>query len=137
MGPREPFHELAQEPSRRDAAARAAAAVLHVGDVRLVEFAIVIPERQRPRALVGPFARRLHLGDQRLVGAEQPGRGVAQRHHDRPGQRRDVDDARRIQPPGVRERIRQDEPTLGVGVDDLDRLAQVARHHVARLDRRT
>ncbi len=38
--------------------ARAAAAVLHVGDVRLVEFAILVPQRQRPRALVGPLARR-------------------------------------------------------------------------------
>ena len=65
MGPREAVHELAQEPARRDAARRAAAAVLHVGDVRLVELAVLVPERQRPDALAGALARRAHLLDQR------------------------------------------------------------------------
>ena len=48
---------------------------------------------------------------------------VAQRGHDRPGERGQVDDVGRAQAAGVVQAVGQHQPALGVGVRDLDRLA--------------
>ena len=52
-----------------------------------------------------------------------------------PVKRRDVDDGFRLVALGVGQRIAQDQPALGVGVEDLDRLSRHARHDVAGLRR--
>ena len=65
----------------------------------------------------------------------QPDRVVPERDHDRARERRQIDDRGRLVAPRVDERVGQDQPTLGVGVDDLDGLAEVRLDDVARLDR--
>ena len=63
--------------------------------------------------------------------AKQPARDVAQRDHAGAGQRGDVDDAARLESLGVGQRIGQNQPAFGIGVQDLDRLAGHRRHDVA------
>src|SRR5216117_3374793 len=43
-----------------------------------------------------------------------------------------VDHRRRLEAPDVRERVAQNQASLGVGVDDLDGLAEMALHDIAR-----
>src|SRR5438034_2118763 len=54
------------------------------------------------------------------------------RDHHGAGERRDIDDRRRLEAPDVRERVAQNQASLGVGVDDLDSLAEMALHDIAR-----
>ena len=64
------------------------------------------------------------LLDQRVVGAHDAGRGVPERDDDGAGERGDVEHAGGLVAARVGERVAEDEPALGVGVDDLDRLAE-------------
>ncbi len=66
-----------------------------------------------------------------LVVRHDSGVVVAQGDHDRARERREVDEVRRSLPAGVRERVGEHEPSLGVGVRDLDRLAVERGHDVA------
>src|SRR5437773_1571163 len=128
------FHELAQEPSARDRSGAAATGVFHVRDVGLEELPIFVPQWQRPDTLPCAFSRIPHLGEQRLVVPHRAHGHLAERHDHGAGERGDVDYRGGLEAPDVRQRIAQDEAPLGVGVDDLDRLAQVALHDVAWLD---
>src|SRR6185503_380697 len=56
--------ELAQKPPRGDAAGGPAPGVLHVGDIRLHEVAVLVPERQRPDPLARALAGGTHVFDQ-------------------------------------------------------------------------
>ena len=57
-----------------------------------------------------------------------------ERDHAGAGQRGDVDHHRRLEALGVGQRVAQDQPAFGIGVEDLDGLARHAGDHVARLD---
>ena len=62
------------------------------------------------------------LGELVVVG-DQPGVGRAERDDHRAGQRREVDDPLCAERDGVTQAVGQHEPSLGIGVVDLDRLA--------------
>ena len=82
--------------------------------------------RRRARDLAGPL---VVVGDQRRVGG-------AERDQDRAGERRQVDDPLGAElAHAVGERVGEDQPALGVGVVDLDRLAVELGDDVAGLDR--
>ena len=61
---------------------------------------------------------------ERVVVGEQPARDVAERDHAGAGERGDVDHRGGLEALGVGERVAQDQPALGVGVEDLDGLAR-------------
>src|SRR5882757_6573889 len=135
MGPGDALlHEALQELRRRDRAGIAAVRdVPHVGDVGVDHLVVFRPERQAPQLLADPRPRRAQLVRQRCVVAEQAGALVTKRHDDGAGQGRELDHRLRLElllrvPHGVA----QDQPALGIGVDDLDGLARHALDHVAR-----
>ena len=66
---------------------------------------------------------------------EEARRRLAERDDARAGQRGDVDEMRRAELLRVPESVAENQPALGVGVDDFDRLAAGAGQDVARLDR--
>ena len=88
---------------------------------------------------IGPdgFTDRLAGVDQafrkRVVIREEPGVLMAKRNHDCPGERRKVDNvARAVVLLAVPEHVPEDQPALGVRIDDLDRLSGHCRDHIAR-----
>src|SRR2546426_12777369 len=84
-----------------------------------------------------PLSRLAYLGEQRLVVSHLADRHVPERDDHRPRERGGVDHGRRLEAPRVRGRVAQDAPPLGVGVDDLDGLAERALDAVPGLHRRT
>src|SRR5262249_60418580 len=113
-----------------------AAARVHPGrDLAPDLLAVVVEERHRPYAIAGAVRHAAHRVDPRLGVAEQPARVLAQRDDDGAGERRDVDEVRRAEPPRVPEAVAQNEPAFGVGLDDLDGLPRCALPDVARFDR--
>jgi len=82
------------------------------------------------------LAGRRQVGAQRLVVAEQADVHRAKRHAHRAGQRRRIDEVRRAEPHRVRQCVGEHQPTLGVGVDHLDRLAVHRLHYIAGARRR-
>ena len=107
--------------------------ILDVGDVGLDVLLVRLAQRQAPEQLAACGGGGGQVGGQRLVVAEQAGLLVAQRHDHRAGERGEVDHRLGLEPLArVVEHVAQDEPALGVGVDDLDRLAGHAADHVAR-----
>ena len=84
--------------------------------------------------------RRSSAGGEDLVAPgfvvrEDAGVEVAERELHRAGERRQVEHVRRALLPRVPERVGEHEPALGVGVDDLDRLAVGGREDVAGPER--
>jgi hypothetical protein len=69
-----------------------------------------------------------------VSSGEQARAVVAQRDHAGAGERGDVDHRGGLEALGVGQRVAQDQPALGVGVQDLDGLPAHAGDHVARLD---
>ena len=67
-----------------------------------------------------------------VVGAHQPRDLVAERDDTRAGERGEVDDRVGLVLGRERQRVGEDQPAFGVGVQDLDRLAVAHREHVAR-----
>src|SRR5947207_15743326 len=53
VSPGEAVHELAEKPSGGDTAGRPASAVLDVGDIRLHQITVILPEGERPHPLAG------------------------------------------------------------------------------------
>src|SRR5258705_4772610 len=136
MHPREAVHELAQEPGAGDRTGGAAAGILDVSDARLEQLPVLLPERQRPAALAGALARVAYLREQPLIVAEHADGVMAERDHDRPRQRGCVDRGDRLETPGIRPGVAENQAPFRVGVDDLDRLAERALHDVPAPDRR-
>ncbi len=122
-----------------------AAKVAHVGEVGLELRHVLLPERHLPCAVTRIDAALQELRGQCFVVGEEPAGVRPQRDDAGAGERRDVDHAGGVEALGVGERVVEDEASLGVGVEDLDRdaghrsddvagAARVAAGHV--LDRR-
>ena len=75
--------------------------------------------------------RRLDLLDEPVVVAHQAGDLGAERHHAGAGEGGEVDDRVGLGLGGERQAVGQDQTTLGVGVEHLDRLAVADLEHVA------
>src|SRR2546421_197104 len=134
--PRKAVHELAQEPRAGNRAGRTAAGVLDVGDVGLEQLPIIVPQRQRPAALAGTLPGIAYLGKQCLIVAHHPDRVMAERDDDGTRQRCGVDCGGRLEASRVRQRVAENQTSLGVRVDDLDRFAEVTLYDVTGFDRR-
>ena len=85
MRPVELPRELRQEARGGDASARATRDVGEVREVAREALVVVVPQRQRPSAVVGLVARRDQRARQRVVVAEDAARDVTER--DRPSRR--------------------------------------------------
>ena len=86
---------------------------------------VVVPERHAARR--GPRRRRprrVSSSASVVVVGEQPACDVAERDDAGAGERGDVDHGRGLEALGVGERVAQDQPAFGVGVEDLDGLAR-------------
>ena len=98
--------------------------VLHVGERRVDVAAVARVERERPGVVAARLGRaRGSASPSASSFAKTPGVEVAERELHRAGERREVEDVRRALRARVPERVREHEPSLGVGVRDLDRLA--------------
>src|SRR6266540_4595068 len=97
MGPGQAAREVAHEERGDDGAAAALARdIVEVGDIALDALFVFLVQRQPPH----PFPRRLgggqHAARQRFVACEDAGDAEAERHHDRAGERRQVDNLVRL-----------------------------------------
>ena len=124
--------ELPQEQRGGDGTAPAIPRVLEVGDVALELVLEVFQERKLPELLARALGRRPEGIRELIAGGEEAGAVVPQRHDTSAGERRVVDDDIGLELPRVREAIRQDEPSFGVGVDDLDGLPVQRAEDVGR-----
>jgi hypothetical protein len=88
-----------------------------------------------PHRFAGALGRFAHLLDPPVVAAHDAGNLVTQRHHARAGERCDVDDRVGAFLARQGERVGEDQPAFGVGVQHLDRLAVADLEHVAGSDR--
>ena len=89
-------------------------------------------QRQAPAELAGGGGGAVDLGEPVVVVGEQARVGRAQRHDDRAGQRGQVDHPLGALLDRVVEGVGEDQPALGVGVVDLDRLAVRRRSRCRR-----
>ena len=127
------FGEARQEAGRHDRAAIAAAGdVSHVGEVAVQPLLIIVPQRQFPDPVAGSGGGDLQGVSERRVIAEQPVRMSTQRNDAGPGQGRDINDGGGLVALGVAQRIAQDQPALGVGIENFDRLPGQTGDDVAR-----
>ena len=108
--------------------------IAHVGEVALQCLVVFLVQRHPPAGVERALCRGLELRRHRVVGGEQAGMVMTKGDHAGTGQRGHVDDDGRLEAFGVGQCVAQDQPALGIGVEDLDRLPRQARHHVARLD---
>src|SRR5690606_23580727 len=120
-----------------DAAGGPTAGVLEVRDLTVDLLAVLVPERKLRAPLADAQPYRDELVQQVPVVSHQSDTMMAERDHYCAGERGSIDDCGRIEASGVGERIGECEPSLRIGVDDLDRLAEMAADHVARLDGRS
>ena len=67
-----------------------------------------------------------------LVGGEQAGGMRTQRDDDRTGERGKFHDRLRVVALRVEKRIRKDDPSLGIGIEHLDRFTAKGFHDVTR-----
>ena len=134
MRPAELAREAREERRRGDAAAGPAADVRHVGEVRAQLLLVVLPERHLPDAVPSVVGGCTQLVGELLVVGEESRRDVPQGDDARAGQRGDVDHELGLVALDISERIAQDQPALGVGVEDLDGLAGERGDDVAGLD---
>src|SRR5687768_4825104 len=115
--------KLFDERRRGNRARLAPAHVLDVGNVRLDLFRILLVERQLPELLADFPARRDDLFDQLLIRSQHSRVHITQRNRNRARQRGHVDNCGGAEFLGVGDRVRQNQPSFSVGVDDLDRFA--------------
>ena len=124
--------EFFQEQPGRD---RAAAVLAGVADIRIValnEFFIFRIVRHAPEFFAGARSRARKAVVKAVVAGHHAGRHKAEHRPDRAGQRCDVHQMRAaLLLRGPREGIGQDQAPLGIGVQDLDRLAGEAGDDVA------
>src|ERR1700683_3595168 len=99
--------------------------ILHVGEFGINHLVVSRAERHAPDLLARNLARRGEsLGELVIIGKESSHLG-AERDNDGAGQRGTVEDrSRGISLLRVPERVGKNEPSFGVRVDDLDRLAR-------------
>jgi hypothetical protein len=83
------------------------------GDRRVERPPVVVDERHPPQRLAGGLGGGLELRGELVVGGEQPGVALPERHRHGAGQRGDVDDDVGLQVAvGVRQRVGQHEAAL-------------------------
>ena len=128
---------MLQEERGVDRPAVAPARVLEIGDGALDELLHVGRQRHSPDGLPRGLRRIEDLSCKCIIVAEESGDPRPERDHDRPGERRQIDDGRGLLLDRPREHVRQYQPAFGVGVEDLDGEAVLARDHVAGLVRRS
>ena len=92
-------------------------------------------DRHRPRVVAARLARRDDLVSPALVVPEHARVQVAERPLHRARQRREVDEVGCALLARVPEHVGEDQPSLRVGVRDLDRLAVARGEDVARAER--
>ena len=97
--------------------------------------AVVGGQRERPHPLADAVGRGLDLLAPGVVVAHQAGDLLAERDDARTGERGEVDHRGGLVLGRERERVGEDEPPFGVGVEHLDGLAVADPQHVARSDR--
>lgn len=128
-------HEPPQE-MRREARIRLhppVATLPRVRDVAFQPLAIRRVQRHPPRPLPHRSARRGQVRRQHVICGEQSRHLMPERRHDTPRQRRQIHHRLRPEPlDRPRQRIRQNQPPLRVGVNNLDRRPRVHPQHVAR-----
>ena len=113
---------LDQRALRRAGVAEVAVPALHLG-------CVVVDQRELPVPLAGPLAGGGHRRRTTACGVPKaPVTWSPRARPTAPGQRRHVDEVRGAEPLRVGQRVAEDQPALGVGVDDVDGLA------VQRLD---
>ncbi|EAP76608.1 hypothetical protein ISM_17120 [Roseovarius nubinhibens ISM] len=126
------LHETLQELRRGDRARSPPADVFHIGNLALEHVVIGLAQRHPPRALALGLGGAQELVADLVVIGKDPRLLMAEPDDDRPGQRRQIDHARRLV--GllrVPHHIRQNEPAFGIGVDHLHRVALHRGDHIA------
>src|SRR5258705_10861020 len=78
VGPGISSSKLFQKHRRGNGARRPAAGILDVGDIRLDESLVLVPERKRPRRLARALARSEDFRDQAIDGREDPAGALAE-----------------------------------------------------------
>ena len=125
-------HEFPQEESALDQTALDGAGVGEVGVPAVEILAVLLDHGQLPVALPCPLAGSGHGVIPGLRNAESPGHLVAQCPSHRAGQRGDVNKVRGPELLRVAHRVAQDQPALGIGIDDVHGLAVHGLDHVTR-----
>ena len=133
MRPVEFLGEARKKTCCSDTAGRPAADIGHVGEIAFQLLLVVVPQRHAPRAVAGGIARGKQFSGEGLIVGEQPACDMAQRDHACSGERRDVHHRGGIEALGIGQRIAQDEPPLGVGIENLYGLPRHAGDDVAGL----
>ena len=132
-----PTNSWRNRPGGERAAVATAADVLHVGDFGVEQLAVLLWQGQRPHRFTRPLRRGLDAIADRVIIGHQPGDLLAERHHARAGEGREVDDRIGLALGRERQTVGEDQPSLGVGVEDLGGLAVAEREHVPGADRVT
>src|SRR5438045_3358623 len=120
MYPGSVFGKLFQERRCRTCAAPASASVHQVRNARLGHFKIFICNGQSPHFLAGLFDRRFEPVVELVVIRKHADVGIAQRHYNRAGQSRSVNQMCAAELSGIAQSICEHEPSFRIGVDDLN-----------------
>ena len=131
MDPRGVAGELAQERGRRDGPAGPASGILVIRRIALDQFVILLPERQLPHPFSGEIAGLTDLLLQFLIRSHHPDHVISERDDAGPREGRQVDDCGGLVTAGIREGIREDQPSFGIGRYDFDRPAGEGGEDVA------
>ena len=124
MRPGQAVDEALDEEGGGDGPAWPSAGVLHVGDRAVDLLFIGLGQGQAPQGLLFCLRGREELLGEFVAVRKQAAVVIAERDDDGAGQGGQVDHEARLEAVlTVPNRIRQDEPALSVGVDDLDGLA--------------
>src|SRR5690625_1509828 len=133
--PGEITYELLEEEASGNRPRRSPTNILEVGEVTIELWSELIPEWELPT----PFASRLTCSEeliyQGLVGAHQSSRMVTQCDDTSTCKGCGIDDRGGFIPLCVGEGVSQDQTALGIGIDHLDRLPEVAPNDIPRLER--
>ena len=135
MRPVEFLGEARKKTCCSDTAGRPAADIGHVGKIAFQLFLVVIPQRHVPGTIVRFVAGGEQFARERVLVAVQAARHMAQRDHAGAGQRGDVDHGLGFEALGIGQRVAQDQASLGVGIEHLDRLPGHAGNDVSRFGR--
>ncbi len=136
MRPGKVLGEAREETGRRDAAAIGTADIGEVGEIRFELLLVFVPQGHAPDAVPG-FLAGLHQGHRQvLMVAPEPAGMAAQSHHAGAGQGRHVNHGGGFIALRVMQRIAEQQPALGIGVQYLYGQAGHALDDVPRLVRR-
>ena len=133
MRPWRAVHKLLEKFSGRDGPRLAiGGGIAQIAHVTLHWFKIFRIHRQWPKPFAAITSLRGNGITKRLVISEQSNSDVAQRDAYRTGERGSINDMRGTEPRGIGLGIGQPQPTFGIGVDHLDRLAIHSGDDIAR-----